>query len=164
MSKFFREITESIQSGDSTARLMKYNPTTGEVSAMLKNLAGATGVACSKDGKFVLVAEYIGKRIQKYWLQRKKAGKAETIIKFTGYPVKVKRNNEGNFWVALNSQKEDSSLPQGIKIDCNGEVLDSVDLRREYNDQYITTVQEHKYKLYIASPFENYVGVYNIES
>ena len=52
-----------------TARLLTCNPQTEQVTVLLSGIAGAVGVQASVDGTFVLVSEYIGKRISKYWLR-----------------------------------------------------------------------------------------------
>lgn len=48
--------------GTNTGRLIKYNLATKETTVVMNNLFGANGVAVSKDGMFVLVAETRGGR------------------------------------------------------------------------------------------------------
>lgn len=84
---------------------MKYDPTTKQVSVLLRGLSGSAEVAVSADGSFVLVTELIGKRIQKFWIKGPKTNTAETIINMQGRPNKIRRAAGllgEYFWVAVN--------------------------------------------------------------
>ncbi|KAF7802535.1 protein STRICTOSIDINE SYNTHASE-LIKE 10 [Senna tora] len=52
-----REFMASLLSGDKTGRLMKHDKSTKEVTVLISNLAFANGVALSKDGLVLVVAE-----------------------------------------------------------------------------------------------------------
>lgn len=88
-------------SGDKSGRLMKYNKSTKEVTVLLRGLAFPNGVALSKDGSFLLVAETTTFRILQLWLHGPKAGQVNTFAVVPGFPDNVRRNSEGHFWVAL---------------------------------------------------------------
>ncbi|CAK9147870.1 unnamed protein product [Ilex paraguariensis] len=133
-------------------------------SNVTESIRRAVGTAASGDGTFALVSEFIGKRIQKYWLEGPKANIAETFMTFDGNPNKIKRNPLGDFWVAVNYQTYDSTpvaAPVGLRIITSGKVIETVDLSDEYN-QRITTVQQQLGSLYIGTRFANFVGVYKI--
>ena len=83
-------------------------------------------------GDFVLVSEYIGKRIQRLWLTGAKRNTKETFISFQGNPDNIKRAADGDFWVAVNA----------------------------YNTTKISEAQEYLGRIYIGSPTTNFVGVY----
>ncbi|CAL5442114.1 unnamed protein product [Camellia sinensis] len=154
--------TQSIQSGDSTGRLLRYDPKTKQVTVLMRELAGPVGVAVSKDGTFILVSEFIRKRIQKYWIRRDKANTSEILINFQGNPNKIKRNKDGEFWVALNNQNQQQPTlvaPVGIKIDGLGTVMETVDVSVQYN-QRITVVQEQFCSLYVGSRTVDFIGVF----
>ncbi|KAL7161050.1 hypothetical protein ACSBR2_041657 [Camellia fascicularis] len=154
--------TQSIQSGDSTGRLLRYDPKTKQVIVLMRGLAGPVGVAVSKDGTFVLVSKFIHKRIQKYWIRGDKANTSEILINFQGNPNKIKRNKDGEFWVALNNQNQQQPTLValvGIKIDGLGTVLETVDLSAQYN-QRITVVQEQLGSLYVGSRTVDFIGVF----
>lgn len=91
-------------SGDKTGRLMKYDKSTKEVKVLLRGLAFPNGVALSKDGSFLLVAETTTCRILRLWLHGPNAGQVDTFAVLPGFPDNVRRNSEGQFWVALHSK------------------------------------------------------------
>ena len=47
---------------DNTGRLIRYNTVTNETEVLLKDLVAPNGVALSKDGSFLVVAEGIAAR------------------------------------------------------------------------------------------------------
>lgn len=56
-------------SGDKTGRLLKYDPNSKETTVIVSNLSYPNGVAVSKNGDFLLVAETSNCRILKVWLE-----------------------------------------------------------------------------------------------
>ncbi|XP_062079744.1 protein STRICTOSIDINE SYNTHASE-LIKE 10-like [Humulus lupulus] len=100
-----RQFFSSAMSGDKTGRLLKYNISSKEVTVLLKDLAFANGVALSKDRSFVLVAETTNSRILKLWLHGPNVGNVDVFAKLPGYPDNIRRNQNGEFWVALHSKK-----------------------------------------------------------
>ncbi|XP_027169192.1 protein STRICTOSIDINE SYNTHASE-LIKE 12-like [Coffea eugenioides] len=126
-------------------------------------LAGAVGLATDSDASFLLVSEFIAKRILRYWLKGEKAGTSEIFLTFPGGPNKIKRNQEGNYWVAVNVPKNDSTVaPQGVKFSPSGEILAMVDLSKEYNSR-ITIVIEYNNKIYVGGRNFPFVGQYDIK-
>ncbi|KAL7097770.1 hypothetical protein ACP275_10G163500 [Erythranthe tilingii] len=99
-----REFMPSILTIDKTGKLMKYDISSKQVTILLQGLAFANGVALSKDRSFVLVAETTNRRILRYWLQGPNIGKHDTFVELPGLPDNVRRNQEGEFWVALHSK------------------------------------------------------------
>lgn len=89
---------------DKTGKLMKYDISSKEVTVLLRGLAFANGVALSKDRSFVLVVETTTCRILRFSLQGPNAGKHDTFVELPGYPDNIRRNSEGEFWVALHSK------------------------------------------------------------
>ncbi|KAJ1404179.1 Strictosidine synthase, conserved region [Sesbania bispinosa] len=99
-----RQFMLVLLSGDKTGRLMKYNKLTKEVTVLLRGLAFPNGVSLSKDGSFVLVAETTTCRILRLWLHGPNAGQVDTFAVLPGFPDNVRRNSEGQFWVALHAK------------------------------------------------------------
>ncbi|KAK7244456.1 hypothetical protein RIF29_39278 [Crotalaria pallida] len=99
-----RQFMLVLLSGDKTGRLMKFNKSTKEVTVILRDLAFPNGVALSKDGSFLLVAETTTCRILRLWLHGPNAGQVDTFAELPGFPDNVRRNSEGQFWVALHSK------------------------------------------------------------
>ncbi|KAI8552843.1 hypothetical protein RHMOL_Rhmol06G0299800 [Rhododendron molle] len=143
--------------------LLKYDPVTKQVTVLLRGLAGAGGPAVSFDRSFVLVSEYVGKRIQKFWLTGDKANTAEILINLPGNPNKIKRSEtEGEYWVALNVISQQPILftaPQGLRINGLGMLLETLPLVTGYFNASIAVVQEHNSALYIGSRDTDFVGV-----
>ncbi|XP_057722870.1 protein STRICTOSIDINE SYNTHASE-LIKE 10 [Arachis stenosperma] len=90
--------------GDKTGRFLKYNKSTKEVSVLLRGLAFPNGVALSKDGSFVLIAETTTGKILRLWLHGPNAGEVNTFAVVPGFPDNIRRNSEGEFWVALHAK------------------------------------------------------------
>jgi strictosidine synthase len=162
-----RDITLAVDNGDATGSLLKYDPFTKQVSVLLTGLSGASGVAVSADGTFVLVGELIANRIKRFWIEGPERNTAKTFVEFPGGRVnRIRRTILGEFWVAVNVQISPSStvtLPNMIKIDSSGDVLETVALDKEYENTRISEVQEHLGKYYIGSrnATVNFVGVYH---
>ncbi|KAM7505281.1 hypothetical protein LguiB_004185 [Lonicera macranthoides] len=100
-----RNYMSVIVSGDTTGRLIKYDPKTNETKVVLNNLSFPNGVALSQNGEFILVAETTLCRILKLWLQSPKAGLVEVFAQLSGFPDNIKRNNNGEFWVGIHSRR-----------------------------------------------------------
>ncbi|THG04971.1 protein STRICTOSIDINE SYNTHASE-LIKE 11-like [Camellia sinensis] len=158
-----RNITQPGFKGDSTGRLMKYDPKTKQVTVLLRGLAGVAGPAVSTDQSFVLVLEFLGKRVRKYWLTGPKANTDEIVINLPGNPSKIKRSASEGFWVAENmisQQPTPLTVAQGLRIDGNGMVLETVSFVDQYFNTSITVVQEQRDALYVGSRFVDFVCVF----
>lgn len=159
-----RNVTQPGFKPDSTGRLLKYDPVTKQVTVLLRGLAGAGGPAVSFDRSFVLVSEYVGKRIQKFWLTGVKANTAEILINLPGNPNKIKRSQtEGEYWVALNVISQQPILftaPQALRINGLGMLLETLPLVTGYFNASIAVVQEQNLALYIGSRDTDFVGVF----
>lgn len=162
---FFKttNMTEVLLSGDTSGRLLKYEPKTGRRTVVLTGLGVPNGVAVSKDGAFVLVAEYVNCRIRRFWLKGPKARTSDIFVQLAGNPDNIKRTKNGDFWVPVNIQKlypKLISFPLGQKINVDGEIVATLNFFAQYNSTYLTEVQEHDGSLYIASIYTDFVGIY----
>jgi sugar lactone lactonase YvrE len=95
----------SILEGDVTGRFIKFNPDTKEIKVLIDNLGFPNGVAISKDGSFVLVAETLQGRVHRYWLKGEKAGTNDVFVDLPGWPDNVRCNEAGDFWVAIHARR-----------------------------------------------------------
>ncbi|KAI3830222.1 hypothetical protein L1987_04356 [Smallanthus sonchifolius] len=102
-----RDHTLVVLTDDKTGSLLKYNLESKEVTVVLNNLTFPNGVALSKDGNFLLVAETTNCRILRLWLKTPKAGKLEVFTDLPGYPDNIKINQNGEFWVGMYSRKRE---------------------------------------------------------
>lgn len=91
----------SVLTTEKTGKFMKYDMSSKEVIVLLRGLAFANGVALSKDRSFVLVAETTRCRVLRFWLEGPNARKHDIFVDLPGYPDNIRRNSEGEFWVAL---------------------------------------------------------------
>lgn len=91
----------SLLEGDATGRFIKYNPATKKTTVLLDHFRFPNGVAVSKDGTFVVFMECRMARMWRYWLKGAKAGTHELMADLPGWPDNVRRNEAGDFWVAI---------------------------------------------------------------
>ncbi|CAI9787507.1 unnamed protein product [Fraxinus pennsylvanica] len=99
-----REFIPCVLTRDRTGRLMKYDISSKKVTVLLRGLAFPNGVALSDDRSFALVSETTTCRIIRFWLQGPNAGKHDTFVEVPGFPDNIRRNSDGDYWVALHSK------------------------------------------------------------
>ncbi|XP_062114901.1 protein STRICTOSIDINE SYNTHASE-LIKE 12-like [Humulus lupulus] len=154
------QITAAVLANDRTGRLLKYSHRTKQVSVLLRRLGGAVGVALSSDGSFVLVSEYIAKRIIKFWLRGPMAFKSQVILNLQGNPTNIKRTQVGDsFWVAVNKMSLGLTVPIAININENGVVLRTIPLDRYYFNTTISEFSQRGSNFYVGSLQADFVGV-----
>ncbi|KAK6149074.1 hypothetical protein DH2020_016599 [Rehmannia glutinosa] len=100
-----RNYVSIIISGDNTGRLIKFETKTKKTTLLVNNLKFPNGVALSQSGDFLLFVETTTCKLYKFWLKTSKAGNLEVIAQFPGFPDNIKRNRNGEFWVAINSHR-----------------------------------------------------------
>ncbi|XVF78782.1 hypothetical protein PTKIN_Ptkin14bG0164200 [Pterospermum kingtungense] len=81
-------------------------------------------------------------------------------------PDNIKRNEKGEFWVALNTRRTwriviDAPDPIGIKYDVEGNVLQQLDGKGGFTFNSISEVKEFNGRLYIGSVTKPYVSILN---
>ncbi|KAF3494876.1 hypothetical protein DY000_02056628 [Brassica cretica] len=87
--------------GESTGRLLRYDPPTKTTHVVLDGLAFPNGIQLSKDQSFLLFTETTNCRLVKYWLEGSKRGEVEVVADLPGFPDNVRMNEKGEFWVAI---------------------------------------------------------------
>ncbi|CAI9113414.1 OLC1v1014011C1 [Oldenlandia corymbosa var. corymbosa] len=158
------EVDISIQTGDSTGKLLEYDTQSGVVTELLTQLGGPTGVATNFEASYVLLAEFNAKRIQKYNLKGEKAGTSEILLRSTGNLNSIKRiKGEENFWVANNiSVNETFVVPQALKFSGRtGEILATLDLSPQYN-QRVGVVLQQDDELFVGALNVPFIGKYKL--
>lgn len=90
---------------DNSGRLLRYNTATNETQVLARGLIAPNGVSMSKDGSFVVVAEGISASLLRYWVKGPKAGTVELFALSPGHPDNVRRNEKGEFWVAMHCKR-----------------------------------------------------------
>lgn len=154
------QVQESIDAGDSTGKFMEYNPKTKKARVLLPGLKAPGGVGVAKDSSFVLVSEFTGNRIWKYWLKGVKANTAQLLMN-TSTPANIKKTRSGDFWVASNIQKP-KYIPRGLRINGDGKILETLTFGAPYNNTPITEVHRHRDQLYVADYYVNFGCAYKI--
>uniref|UniRef100_A0A0D9XFB7 Strictosidine synthase conserved region domain-containing protein n=1 Tax=Leersia perrieri TaxID=77586 RepID=A0A0D9XFB7_9ORYZ len=90
---------------DATARLMKYDAQTKQVTVLMTGLPYANGVAVSHDGTYVVVAHTWPSQVFRYGIKGPNAGQYKLFADLPGYPDNIRRNIGEGYWVALNREK-----------------------------------------------------------
>ena len=168
---------------------LSYDPATGEVKILLKDLYFANGVALSPDEDFVLINETYRYRITRYWLMGPDSGTHEIFIdNLPGFPDNISVNQKGNFWLALFTIRNEAAdklhpspsrknllskvppalwpkpNPYGLvlELDAQGNIIQSLhDTTGEYL-QGITSAQEYGDYLYLGSLHNDRIGKYKL--
>ncbi|KDP31453.1 hypothetical protein JCGZ_11829 [Jatropha curcas] len=170
-----REYIWAILSSDRSGRLLKYDPNSKKVTVLFKGLAFPNGVALSNDNSFVLVAEVGMLRILKFKLlnnDNNNEMQEEVFAELGRLPDNIKRNDNGEFWVALNSgrgkiqkYKEETinegwvfNDPVGIKFSEDGKVVKMLDGNGGEILDSVSEVAEYDGGLWFGSSVQPYVG------
>ncbi|KAL3533584.1 hypothetical protein ACH5RR_007105 [Cinchona calisaya] len=160
-----REFGFVMVSLDKTGRLLKFDPTTNKVTVLMGNLMFPNGVALSKTGDFLLITETTNSRILKFWLEPTKAGRVEVFAELPGIPDNINRNQQGEFWVAVNS-KNGESIRYGlaVKLNENGDILKTLEDKTGKTWKYGSDIVETNGYLWIGSVIVPYVVKLKISS
>ncbi|MGH1419363.1 MAG: SMP-30/gluconolactonase/LRE family protein [Hyphomicrobiaceae bacterium] len=87
-------------------RILKYDPRSKKTTILMEGLSFANGVALSKDGSYLLVAETGTYRVLKHWVTGSKAGQTDILIEnLPGFPDNINDNPDGTFWIGLVSPR-----------------------------------------------------------
>ncbi|CAI9102573.1 OLC1v1000863C2 [Oldenlandia corymbosa var. corymbosa] len=158
-----REANISIQSGDSTGKLLEYDTRTKVVTELLTQLGGAVGVATDRDASAAYVSEYTARRIRKYYIRGLKAGTSEIFLSGLGGPYQIKRiDGEDNFWVAINNGVNETYVnTEAVKFNAAGQILAVLNLTQEFT-QLIATVYQQGNDLFVAGFNTTYLGKYKL--
>ncbi|XP_066339238.1 protein STRICTOSIDINE SYNTHASE-LIKE 10-like isoform X3 [Miscanthus floridulus] len=101
-----REFLSIVISGDTTGRLLRYDPKSGEVEVLADGLAFPNGLAMSRDGTHLLMAETTTGRILRYWLRpAAKAPAKEEVARLPWFPDNIRMSPRGGFWVGLHAKR-----------------------------------------------------------
>ncbi|XP_077220952.1 calcium-dependent phosphotriesterase superfamily protein [Tasmannia lanceolata] len=87
--------------GESTGRLLRYDPSSKTTHVVLDGLAFPNGVQISRDQTFLIFTETTNCRLMRYWLEGPKAGEVEVFANLAGFPDNIRLNEKGQFWVAI---------------------------------------------------------------
>ncbi|KAG9442312.1 hypothetical protein H6P81_018166 [Aristolochia fimbriata] len=87
--------------GESTGRLLRYDPSSKTTHVVLEGLAFANGVQISRDQTFLLFTETTNCRVMRLWLEGPRTGEVEVFANLPGFPDNIRLNGRDEFWVAI---------------------------------------------------------------
>lgn len=167
-----------------------YSLKTEKLTKVLGGLYFANGVQLSNNENSLLVNETAAYQIRKIWVNGPNTGKNEILIdNLPGFPDGLDASYDGNYWVSIVSPRKSSVdniyhprpwlkrilvyLPKWlrpkptrigmiIKINPDGEILNSYhDLNGDVMYS-VTNVYEHDNALYIGSLFNDAIGILSL--
>lgn len=175
----YRNHTQILVKHDRSGRFLKYDPNTKNTTVLHDGLFFPNGVALSKDKSFIIVVLTYDRQLAKYWLSGPKAGIMEHFAQVWMYPDNVKRNEDGDFWVAFNSGRSghpprlpvpeygtgggEGGVPLlahdivAAKFNADGSLVMLVDGGYETVLDTMSEVLEHKGNLWFGSVVKPYV-------
>ncbi|KAL6603043.1 hypothetical protein ACP70R_043404 [Stipagrostis hirtigluma subsp. patula] len=149
-------------SGDSTGRIMKYDPKANQVTVLQSGVTYPNGIAISADRTHLVVSLTGPCKLLKVWIQGPKVGTSEMFADLPGYPDNIRPDGKGGYWVALHREKYE--LPFGkdnhlvaIRIGANGEKLQEMRGPKEVRPTEV--VEREGGKIYLGSVELSYIGI-----
>ncbi|CAO2203145.1 unnamed protein product [Urochloa humidicola] len=148
--------------GDSTGRLMKYDPKTNHVTVLQSGITYPNGLAISADRTHLVVALTGPCKLMRYWIKGPKAGTSEPLADLPGYPDNVRGDGKGGFWVALHREKMELPFGQdshllAVRINTDGQVIQV--MRGPKSVRPTEVMEREGGKLYMGSVELPYVAV-----
>ncbi|XBI33120.1 hypothetical protein VPH35_056483 [Triticum aestivum] len=110
------------RTGDSTGRLMSYNPRTSDVTVLQAGMTYPNGVALSADRSHLVVASTGPCKLLRHWIEGVNAGTSEPFADLPGYPDNVRPDTKGGYWVALHREKNELPLVVIVIVSLSGSV------------------------------------------
>lgn len=184
-------LTDALE-GRGNGRLICFDPADGSSRTVMKDLVFANGVCVMLDGQSVLVAETWAARISRLWIDGPKKGRREVFISdLPGYPDNINRSSDGHYWVALVGMRSPAfdlslNMPEFrmrmirrvapdnwllpnmyagclIKFDAEARILETMWDTPDGSHPQITSVREHKGKLFLGGVHNDRIGMLELE-
>eukprot|EP00252_Welwitschia_mirabilis_P000810 TRINITY_DN10793_c0_g1_i1.p1 TRINITY_DN10793_c0_g1~~TRINITY_DN10793_c0_g1_i1.p1 ORF type:complete len:411 (+),score=65.10 TRINITY_DN10793_c0_g1_i1:174-1406(+) len=109
-----RNFLQLLFSAEPSGRVIRYDPKTRQATVLVRNVQFPNGLTLSKDESFFLYAESCTGRLMRYWLKGPKQSAIDTFAVLPGHPDNVRRNEDGEFWVALHFRRNLYSHLMGL--------------------------------------------------
>jgi sugar lactone lactonase YvrE len=101
--QFLEDILDQRPSG----RVLRYDPRTGAVLVLARDLSFANGLVLSPDESSLLVAETGRYRVWRLWLSGDKKNLGEVVLEnLPGFPDNLSRSPRGTYWLGLSSMRK----------------------------------------------------------
>ena len=173
--------------GRANGRMICFDPATGKTQTIIKDICFPNGVCTAHDGQSILFASTWLCSIFRYWIAGPKKGQIETLIdNLPGYPDNINRASDGSYWLAMVGIRSpafdlamrnpgfrlrmvkqvppDEWILPGINNGCvvkfteQGEVVESLWDPGGRKHATLTSMREHKGKLYLGGLENNRIG------
>ncbi|KQK20734.1 hypothetical protein BRADI_1g56532v3, partial [Brachypodium distachyon] len=138
------------RTGDSTGRLMRYDPHTNDVTTLQSGITYPNGVSISHDRTHLVVASTGPCKLLRHWMKGPNAGKTEP------------QDKRGGYWVALHREKNELPFEFGshllvVRVGPNGKILE--EMRGPKSVRPTEIMERGNGKYYMGSVELPYVGV-----
>lgn len=172
-------------------RLICHDPKTGLTRTLLRNLRFPNGICMEVGGESFLFAETWGCSVKRYWISGPKAHTTEDVMtNLPGFPDNINNASDGNYWMALCGMRNPSldlawrmpgfrrrmtarvagdewlfpNINTGciVKFDASGNVIETLWDLGGVNHPMITSMREHKGRLFIGGLSNNRIGVIDL--
>ncbi|KAK3596049.1 hypothetical protein CHS0354_032577 [Potamilus streckersoni] len=91
-----------VMEGETSGRLLSYNPKTNITTELASGFAFANGIQLTRNGDAILICETTKARIMKYNLLGPNAGQVEVFAdNLPGLPDNIRRSSSGGYWVGF---------------------------------------------------------------
>eukprot|EP00210_Caulerpa_lentillifera_P003500 g3340.t1 len=102
LETFFATCQVTIAHGGTKARVLKYTPSTKQLTTLISNLTSIGGLELSPDESYLLVDDGSMLKILKHWLKGPREGSTETFIdNLPGYPDNIHKGSNSTYWVGI---------------------------------------------------------------
>uniref|UniRef100_A0ACD6AAK0 Uncharacterized protein n=1 Tax=Avena sativa TaxID=4498 RepID=A0ACD6AAK0_AVESA len=150
------------RTGDSSGRLMRYDPRTSHATVLQSDITYPNGVSLSNDRSHLVVASTGPCKLLRHWIKGPDAGRTEPLADLPGYPDNVRTDGRGGYWVALHREKNE--LPFGhdshllaVRVGANGKILEEMKGPKSVRPTEI--IERPNGKMYMGSVELPYVSV-----
>jgi ribose transport system permease protein len=172
-------------------RLICHDPSTGTTRTLLRNLRFPNGICVERSGQSLLFAETWVCTIKRYWFVGPRTGEVETVLEnLPGFPDNINHASDGTYWVALCGMRNPSfdlawQMPEFrrrmtqrvssdewlfpnintgciARFDASGRVLETLWDQTGERHPMVTSMREHKGRLFISGLSNNRIGVLDL--
>ncbi|PNT76915.1 LOW QUALITY PROTEIN: hypothetical protein BRADI_1g55514v3 [Brachypodium distachyon] len=155
-------LTDSSTKGDSTGRLMRYDPHTNDVTMLQSGITYPNGVSISHDRTHLVVASTAPCKLLRHRMKGPNAGKTEPFADLPGYRDNVRQDKRGGYWVALHREKNELPFEFGshllvVRVGPNRKIIEEMKGLKSVRPTEIMERGNGKY--YMRSVELPYVGV-----
>uniref|UniRef100_A0ACD5WHJ9 Uncharacterized protein n=1 Tax=Avena sativa TaxID=4498 RepID=A0ACD5WHJ9_AVESA len=150
------------RTGDSTGRLMSYDPRTSHATVLQSDITYPNGVSLSTDRSHLVVASTGPCKLLRHWIKGPDVGRTEPLADLPGYPDNVRPDGRGGYWVALHREKNELPFGRGshrlaVRVDANGNILEEMKGPKSVRPTEI--IERPNGKMYMGSVELPYVSV-----